>query len=312
MRVFRAALLRGQGRPAGAVLTALLVGLLLFADYAPEHSMRLGLFDRYQQWQPRERVGDGVVVVEIDERSLKELGQWPWPRQVVAQLVRQIAAQRPAALGIDVLFAEADRLSPEKLAQTLAAAQLDATQLARLPQPDQELADALRSLPSVLGVGALSDESVLEPGVPYRPMILQSGGDATDFVPHYAASLRSIDLIDQAAGGHGALNPPPDGGVVRRVPTLICIGGDLVPGLATEILRNAGGDAILRVQLRRGGVAAIEVAGLHIPTDADGGWWLHFSNWLDRPRVSAVDVLRGNVPPELMQGRIALLGYTAL
>lgn len=309
---FAALLLRAQGRPAGAALAAVLIALLLFTELTPERTLRHGLFDRYQRWQPRERIGDGVVIVEIDERSLDALGQWPWPRQQVTQLVRQIAAQGPAALGIDILFAEPDRLSPRRLAHTLAEVGLDEGQLARIPDSDEQLAAALQTLPVVLGIGALADATTLAQGVPYRPMILQGGGDAARFAPPYAAALRSLELIDRAAAGHGVLNPLAEGGVVRRVPTLVNIGGDLVPGLATEILRVLGGDGLLRVQLRPDGIAAVGVGGLRIPTDADGSWWLHFSRWTERPSISAVDLLRGTAPADLLRGRVVLLGYTAL
>lgn len=312
MRHVLAALLRAQGRPAGALLAAALIALLLASDFAPERTLRHGLFDRYQRWQPRERVGDGVVVVEIDERSLAELGQWPWPRQQVAQLVQAIAAQQPAALGVDVLFVEPDRLSPQRLQQTLVEAGLDPAQLLRLPDSDAQLAAALQSLPSVLGVGALGEATALPQGTPYRPMILQSGGDAAHYAPPYAATLRSLERIDAAAAGHGVLNPPADGGIVRRVPTLVSIHGELLPGLATEILRLLGGDGVLRVQLRPGGIATVAAGGVSIPTEADGSWWLHFSHWNERPSVSAVDVLSGGVPPDLLRGRVVLLGYTAL
>jgi len=312
VRHLLAALLRAQGRPAGALLAAVLIALLLLTDFSPERALRHGLFDRYQRWQPRERVGDGVVIVEIDEPSLAELGQWPWPRQQVAQLVRQIAAQQPAVLGVDVLFVEPDRLSPQSLQPMLAEAGIEPAQLARLPDSDAQLAAALQSLPSVLGVGALGEATALAQGTPYRPMILQSGGDATRHAPPYAATLRSLESIDAAAAGHGVLNPPADGGIVRRVPTLVSIHGELLPGLATEILRLLGGDGVLRVQLRPGGIASIAAGGLRIPTDADGSWWLHFSRWTERPSVSAVDLLRGRVPPDLLRGRVVLLGYTAL
>lgn len=302
-------LLLAQGRFAGSLVAAILVALLAVTDLRPERTLRNGLFDYYQRFMPRERVNDSVVVVAIDERSLAELGQWPWPRTQLAHLILQIATQRPAALGVDVLFAEPDRLSPRRLAGGLG---LDDAALKRLPDSDALLAAALRELPVVLGVGALSEDSGVPQGPPYRTMIVQSGGDAGDYVPEYVATLRSLEEIDAAAAGHGVLNRSADEGLVRRVPTLVTLGPALTPGLALETLRVASGEPGLRVQLDRHGLRAVEVGGLRIPTTPDGGWPLHFSDWTQRPHVSAVDVLNGKVAAGLFEGRIVLLGYTAL
>ncbi|MGH8637801.1 MAG: CHASE2 domain-containing protein, partial [Burkholderiales bacterium] len=81
-------------------------------DYSPFTRLRLAWLDFYQFALPRERRSEDVVIVEIDEPSLRRLGQWPWPRTQVAQLVQAIAAHAPAAIGFDVLFPESDRFSP--------------------------------------------------------------------------------------------------------------------------------------------------------------------------------------------------------
>ncbi|AXQ30972.1 CHASE2 domain-containing protein [Solimonas sp. K1W22B-7] len=302
-------LLLAHGRIAGTLVAAILVALLAVSDLRPERTLRNGLFDYYQRFMPRERVNDGVVVVAIDERSLAELGQWPWPRTQLAHLILQIATQRPAALGIDVLFAEPDRLSPQRLASGLG---LDAATLQRLPDSDALLAAALRELPVVLGVGALAEDSGVPQGAPYRSAILQSGGDAAGHVPAYVATLRSLEAIDAAAAGHGVLNRAADEGLVRRVPTLVTLGKELTPGLALETLRVASGDPMIRAQLDAHGLRTVSVGELSIPTMPDGSWPLHYSDWKLRPHISAVDVLNGSIPSDLFSGRIVMLGYTAL
>lgn len=305
-------LMSAHGRYAGALVAAILVALLAVSDLRPERTLRDGLFDYYQRFMPRERINDSVVVVAIDERSLAELGQWPWPRTQLAHLVLQIATQKPAALGIDVLFAEPDRLSPRRLAAGMSALGLDETALQRLPDSDALLAAALRELPVVLGVGALSENSGMPQGPPYRAPVVQTGGDAAEFVPGFISTLRSLESIDSAAAGHGVLNRSADAGLVRRVPTLVAFGMDLTPGLALETLRVAAGDPHIGVQLDSHGLRSVTVGEWRIPTMSDGSWPLHFSDWKQRPHVSAVDVLNGKLPQDLFSGRIVMLGYTAL
>jgi adenylate cyclase len=75
-------------------------------------ALRLASLDAYQQFSPRERRSAPAVIVAIDESSLERLGQWPWPRTRIARLIDKLREARPAAIGVDILFSEADRLSP--------------------------------------------------------------------------------------------------------------------------------------------------------------------------------------------------------
>ncbi|MGH8725274.1 MAG: CHASE2 domain-containing protein, partial [Burkholderiales bacterium] len=97
-------------RAVGTGLLALCC-LLIGLEPAPLAALREALFDGYQRLMPRSRDSAPAVIVEIDERALDARGQWPWPRTVVADLVRAIAAAGPAAVGVDLLFVEADRSS---------------------------------------------------------------------------------------------------------------------------------------------------------------------------------------------------------
>lgn len=301
-----------RGRPFGLVVLCALLALHALSDTRVERALRLGVFDSYQRLLVRERINDSVVIVEIDDRSLAAIGQWPWPRSLVAELIEKIAAQQPAALAVDIVFPEADRLSPRTLGRQFSVAGLSAAELAELPDSDEQLGEAFASLPAILGVGATQENPGQSGQIPYRPILRQTGGDAELHVPRFAASVRSIDVIDRRAVGHGAMNSVPEDGIVRRVPTLLKIGDSVQAGLALETLRVVAGSAIVDVKSGPGGIETVGIGPWQIPTDADGGWWLHYSDWNQRPSVSAADVLSGKLPPELLSGRVVLLGYTAL
>src|SRR5207245_856781 len=93
--------------------------LLLFAlvplrvlDPLPLEEIRLRTFDFFQSLRPRETVLRPVVIVDLDEASLKDIGQWPWPRTIVADLISRLAQLGAVAVGFDIIFAEPDRMSP--------------------------------------------------------------------------------------------------------------------------------------------------------------------------------------------------------
>jgi CHASE2 domain-containing sensor protein len=107
----------GRGRALPLLLLLLATALSSQIEQLPLLSIRQAQFDHYQRLMPRERDGEPVIVVGIDSQSLVKYGQWPWSRDLIAQLVDKIQAGKPLALGIDIVFAEQDRYSPSVLRQ---------------------------------------------------------------------------------------------------------------------------------------------------------------------------------------------------
>lgn len=305
-----------QGRPVAALL-ALAFGLLLLRyDHGPERVVRNSLFDVYQQLFPRKPEGEyAVVVVGIDDRSLSQMGQWPWRRTLMTALVERIASAKPAAIGMDIVFAEPDRQSPRHLAEQLRAARPDRRYVdpARVADYDRGLADALNKAGVVVGVAGLEADERPKKDLLYRPPIVQSDASVAldERVPTYPGVLRNVDVIDQRVSSQGAINRiEEDDGVVRRVPTLLRIADQLVPSLPLELLRVASGDPVLRVQLDPQRIHALSVGGWRIPTDSRGEWWIYFSR--DQfPITPAVSVMDGTIEPETLRGRIVLIGTAA-
>ena len=303
----------GHGRPLGVLLLLLLLAALAVPEVPGLRLLRLAGFDAYQALAPRVPRSAPVVIVTIDEESLRRYGQWPWPRTWLARLVARLAEARPAAIGLDVLMPEPDRLSPGRLAGILEGLDPVVTRkLAGMPSNDAVLAEALRGRPVVLavaGVDVPEAMSLAERGVsPVRAF----GGDPARFVPRFEGGLHSIAPIEAAAAGRALVSVDPERGVLRRMPMLAAVGPTLMPGLALEMLRVAAGAPAISVKVGRGGLEAVGVAGFAIPTEPDGRVWLHYSRSDARRLVPASDVLDGMVPAERFQGRLVLVGATAL
>src|SRR5579859_3873932 len=124
-------------------------------DPPPLQELRLRTFDLFQVLRPREQTFRPVAIVDIDEASLKEIGQWPWPRTIMARLVDKLHQAGAAAIAFDVLFSEPDRTSPKMLMSLLTdrgAGEEDAKRLvASMQDPDAEFAKAIAEAPVVLG-----------------------------------------------------------------------------------------------------------------------------------------------------------------
>src|SRR6516164_5045639 len=140
------------------VLVAALIAsaiLLRYLDPFFVRSLRLIAFDSYQRLNPEQYDPNlPIRIVDIDEDSLAKIGQWPWPRTIVAKLLRTLAADGAAAVGFDVLFAEPDRTSFEQVIKQLPARQAALISAATKDQPtnDQVFAVAISETPSVLSI----------------------------------------------------------------------------------------------------------------------------------------------------------------
>lgn len=275
-------------------------------------ALRLATFDLYQRLDPRERQSAPALIVAIDEASIAARGQWPWPRSTVAELIDKITAARPAAIGVDIIFPEPDRISPEHLAGQLAAVDPElAKRLEALPGNDARLAQSIARSRVALGFAGLEQGPRPAADAPASPS-LQRGGDARAYLRRYPAVLRSLPSIDRAAAGHGVLSADAEYGVVRRMPLAATVASTLVPTLGIEVLRLATGAPAFEVRTGSRGVEGVGVGDVFVPTQPDGRLFVHFGRSDPRRMVSAIDVLEGRVGAQRLESKIILLGVTGL
>jgi len=275
-------------------------------------SLRENGFDVYQRLFPRERRSAPVTIVEIDERSLAQLGQWPWPRTQVAQLVQAIAGHGPAAIGFDVLFPESDRFSPAAVAHLVPDLPTDlAARLQAVPGNDARLAAAMRASRVVVALAGIEAPDARFPAPPASaPVLVRSA--APPALREFAGQLANVPAIEQAAAGRGLISADAGDRIVRRVMLLAKVQGSIVPALSLELWRVASGAPGFTVSDAAGGLHQVSFADARVPMQPDGKAWLRYSRHEPGRFVSASEVLAGRVDPELLRGRLVLVGVTGL
>jgi adenylate cyclase len=301
----------GRGRAlsynAGALLILVLAVTLQYFE-----PLRSSVFNLYQSFYPRIRRAAPSVIVAIDEESLRLHGQWPWPRTWLARLVDLLAEAHPAAIGIDLVMPEPDRLSPGRLVEFVPGIKPElARHLSTLQSNDAILAQALSGRPIVLGVAGLERDPG-RPAQPLRPALHTIGGDPRRFAVHYGATLRSVEEIGRVANGHGLLNFEAERRVVRRMPLVAAAGDAMLASFAVEILRVATGAPLITLRVGASGIEAVGIGNVLVPTQPDGSVLLHFSRSDPSRFVSAADVLAGTVERRIFEKKLILIGVTAL
>jgi adenylate cyclase len=317
--------LRARPQDVFIALVALAGAALIVGGYGPVEALRNLVFDSYQRLAPRVYDKDSPVrVIDIDDRSLGRLGQWPWPRNRLAALVEKLAENGAAVVALDVVFSEPDRTSPENVLAALPESpERDA--LARVVAGDQlshdeQFARALAQTSGVVGAALVNSGGAL--ALPRKSGLVSAGDDPRLFVPRFRAAVPPVQGLQEAAAGLGALNWLPDRDlVVRRVPTLLKLGDVVHPTLAIEALRVAQGASTLTVRASNAsgqtafgaqtGINAVRVGNQIIETEADGQLRIRFAGFHPERRLSAVDVLDGLVPRGEIEGRIHIIGSSA-
>jgi adenylate cyclase len=296
--------------------------LLLFAlvtlravDPRPIEELRLRTFDLFQVLHPREQTARPVVIVDIDEASLKEIGQWPWPRTIVGDLVTRLRADGALVIGFDVIFAEPDRMSPAVAAQSFRGLDAESRdKLAALPSNDTLFAEAIKKAGGVI-VGQTAAGHAAPPvdgkAAPQAGFAVL-GPDPRWRLVTFPGLLRNIPEIEQAAAGRGLFSIDPESdGIVRRVPVVMEAQGELVPSLTMEMLRVVSRASAILIRTDKAGVRAVAVPGLEVPTDGRGQFWVYFNKRDPARFVSAADVLNGRVAADRFRGRLVLIGTSA-
>jgi adenylate cyclase len=306
--------------PAATVSVAALTALV---DPVPLQVLRHATFDQYQRWLPRAYEQAPVRIVDIDDESLRRLGQWPWSRARVADLVDRLTQLHVAAIGIDMVFAEPDRLSPEQIVHDLEGLVPEEdlqNALKVLPDSDRRLAEAISHAPAVLGFVLVSQQTPDEPVQKWG--IGSSGDNPLLFLRPFAGAITNLPILQQAAPGNGSFNAVPDrDGTIRRVFLLFQKDGQILPALSSELLRVAQGASTYLIKSSganqeesfgaQSGIVAVKIGAVEVPTDFEGALWLHFTGPRPERFVPAWKVLDGSVDPNLLAGHIVLIGTSA-
>ena len=266
------------------------------------------VFDQYQRWLPRPYDFDQPVrIVDIDDESIRHIGRWPWPRQTMAELVEALTKAGAAAVAFDVLFSEKDKPTDEEKA-CLQRVIRTADQAARCQErADGDIAfgHAIEGRPVALGTFFTTTPNAVKAELPAKAGMSYVGDDPAKFLNRLNGALIPIPVLAEAARGLGYLNwLPDDDRVVRRVPLILNINGQVEPSLSMEALRVAQGASAYVIKStntfgetsgKSARVEAVEVGEVIVPLQADGELRVWFANSDPRRSIPAWKALDSEI-----------------
>ena len=307
-------------------LPYLLIGLALvlfgafirIVDPTPLPQLREAYFDTLQQVSPREAQEFPIEIVAIDEASLAALGQWPWPRGVLAELTNALNDAGAAVVAFDILFAEPDRSSlASLLSQNDISPEISdlIAETGAVLDGDEAFADAIFAMPTVLGTSLTTHGA----GQLYEKAgFITIGQPAEGAVWPSMALTPVLPSLEAAAEGVGVINTSPanHGGIIRQVPLAWFDGNSLRPSFSLETLRVALGEGAIFVSSSvdlKNVVEGISVGDFFFPTDSAGAFRMKYTPEDVTSYLPAIDVLGLTIDElaERVAGKIIFVGATA-
>ena len=304
-------------------LAMLGLALVLRVFVPAVEEVQLKVFDSFQRISPRVYEPAPVRIIDLDDASLEKIGQWPWPRTVLADLTARLGNMGAAVIVFDMVFAESDRTSPGNvLPMWPATPEIEALRdrSDALPDHDAIFADVLAQVNAVTGFVLSTGASGRMPEV--KGSFAHAGDDPKPYLPGYSNAITNLPAIEAASTGSGSFNLVPEAdGIIRRVPLFFRLGETIYPSLAVETIRVAQGARTFIIKSsgasgetafgEHTGLNHAKVGALEIPTDGAGRIWLHDTGHVPARSIPAWSIFTDGFDPAEVEGQIVILGTSA-
>ena len=267
-------------------------------------------YDFYQKVFNRGEVKD-VTIVDIDEKSIAKVGQFPWRRDAYSKILKNLNQHNPKAIAFDIVFSEEDKQNPKDLLLQL---QKESNQLIDVEVSDTNkiFVDSIKNSKIILPILGEPNDSFIKNESKPKARIIAKGENPKNFIYKFKNKIISLEEISNAASGIGSISLIPNiDGVIRNVPVLYNIDNRIWPSLALEAVRVASGQKNLLVKSNKNGIELIKTRKNTIPSDQNAVINVKFKKFSKDNYVSAVDVMNNDFDQKRIENKIILIGSSA-
>ena len=263
-------------------------------------------YDAYQSFFIEKSDFDGVVIIDIDEKSIGEIGQFPWRRDVFADLIKKLDQYGVSVITFDVFFSEEDKQNPKKILEEFNIKN------STVIDSDQKFLESIQSSNVVLPV--LGDTSMYNRDNSSKPKtnIISKGGDLLDYIYSFKNKITSLEKFNNAAKGVGTISYlDSSDAVLRSLPMFLKIGNDIWPSLSLETLRVLHGHKNILINSDQAGINLIKTRKYQIEPDRNAIVHVNYKQFNKENYISAVDVLNQNINANKLRDKIVIIGSSA-
>ena len=293
-------------------IVALFLFLIIIKIVNPSLVQKISFinYDFYQKVFNRGEV-QNVTIVDIDEKSIAKIGQFPWRRDIYSKILNNLNQFNPSAIAFDIVFSEEDKQNPQDLLLKL---QKESDQLitANVLNTNKIFIDSISKSKVVLPVLGEPNDNFVENNSKPKLKIITKGEDAKNFLYSYKNKIISLEEINNAASGIGAISLIPNiDGIIRNIPLLYNIDNQIWPSLALEAIRIATNQKNLLVQSDKSGISVIKTRKDVFPGDQNGIINIKYNKFDKENYISAIDVINNDFDQKRIENKIILIGSSA-
>ena len=268
-------------------------------------------FDLYQKVFVQEENSE-VVIIDIDEQSLGKFGQFPWNRNIFAQILEQLNSSSPKAIGFDIFFTEKDKQSPDSIIKSYDLIPSDVAELQKLKGPDEVFSEKLKDTNSVIAVLGSNVPSHSNYDRKSKARFLSKGGDPKEFTYSYPFSIGSLELLEKNVKGLGSISFLDQlDGIIRSLPLIVQFNKKIYPTMGLEMVRVGSNQKNIYVELNDVGINRISARPHKIQSDPNGIIWIKYKKPNKKQYISASDVYDGNFKSDYFKDKYVLIGASA-
>jgi len=267
-------------------------------------------YDFYQSNFVKGKI-DNITIIDIDEKSIDTIGQFPWRRDVYATIFKNLKASGAKVIAVDIFFSENDKQNPTHLLRRLQKENNNFPTL-QVIDTQQIFIDSLKTSNVVLPVlGQIKEPVNINSSKP-KIRIIEKGGQAKNYLYQFPYILTSLKEINEVAAGIGSISLLPRlDGVIRSILLLVNIGGQIWPSLSLESLRLFNNEKNLLIEIDGKGIHTIKTRETFFSTDENGLLNIKFKKFNKDNYISAIDIINGIYDEKKINNKIILLGASA-
>ena len=282
-----------------AISTAIIFILLVLNNIETDLKKRIAFlnYDFYQKIFIESFSNNNVVIVDIDEKSIEQIGQFPWRRDVYSKIINNLKYAKVKVIAFDIFFSEEDNQNPQMILKEFG---IDYSKN-NIIDSDQLFLDAIKESNVVLPVVGARKNSI-DNKLIIKANIVNRGEDPLSHIYKYEGHIISLDKFNEAAKGLGSISIiDSEDGILRSVPMLLNINNQLVPSLSMEAIRLFNDQKSYVIETRTVNFKTDENALMHVKYKE-----LNSSNY-----ISASEIYNNNFDNALLEGKIVLIGSSA-
>tara|TARA_B110000503_G_C7161378_1_gene419807 strand:- start:920 stop:2917 length:1998 start_codon:yes stop_codon:yes gene_type:complete len=263
-------------------------------------------YDSYQAFFEKEFDQKDIRIIDIDDRSLDEVGQFPWRRDKVAKIVDNLTSANPKVIAFDIFFSEPDRENPTKILKELSIS------TESVIDSDLEFTKSIKNSKIVLPIVGLTKKNNQNYKKQAKARFIIKGQSAKNFLYSFSAGLASLKEFNNEAKGIGSISIlDSEDGTLRYIPLLVNIDDQVWPSLSLEIIRVANNQKNYLIKSNEMGIQTIKTRTAQFFTDENALIHLKYKKFNPDYYIPAVEVLNGEFDPSEIKDKIIIVGSSA-